>query len=81
MGNSQQRFVRTIRTPVDLSRKVMNPCNDIFWYLLPPGEAIEEYRNIVDATEDVQLPEEEVVLSSSTASETDLPYILHLLAH
>ena len=57
---------------------VKDPGNGILQYLSPPGESIEEYRNIVDATKEVQFPGEEFVLSSLTASETDLFYMLHL---
>ena len=78
IGNSQQRFVRTIRAPGDLFARVTNQCDGILRYLLPPGEPIEEYRNIVDATKEVQFPGKEFVLSSLTASETDLLYVVHL---
>ena len=79
IGNSQQRFVRTIRAPGDLFAKVTNQCEGILRYLLPPGEPIEGYRNIVDGTKEVQFPGEEFVLSPLTASETDFLYVLHLL--
>ena len=47
-------------------------------FLSPPREPIAEYRNVMDATTEVQFPGEEFVLSSLMASETDLLYVLNL---
>ena len=44
-----------------------------------PGKPIEEYRNVVDSTKDVQLSGEDFDLSSLVALELALLYVLHFM--
>ena len=66
IGNSQQKFAATFRTPEDLATKVHHMSERMIHFLSPPAESIVEYRNIVHATEYEQFAGEDFVLSSLT---------------